>query len=351
MTDIFDRLDDIEANGAYEHYKPLTEAADEFIRFAEHPELRINMGIELIDRNTRGVAPGEIMVIMGFAHSGKTVLATELMMANHDKPIVLFTPDETRPLVLTKLASAELGVAADELERRIYRGEQAAREQLLMVANKYGQLAVYDQSVTIREMKMMFRDAELALGRKPAACIFDYADQLADAIDTKAKVDALKMFGKDMQTPMFVLHQTSRSGGGIGEELSMSSGAYGGEQQATFLVSVRRKKYLYMEQVKDLQKRLDNATNPNMQRVYEERIHEIVHSLIPRHRDTVSVGLLKNKRPPSQQVPEFDCKLDPLTGRITPIHKDDPDEEPDKPLVDTFVVGGSSATQFLKERN
>ena len=188
-----DRLQEFEQHGVSQHYRPLSEAADEFIRFAEHPEARVKTGIDIIDKATRGVAPGEIMLIGGFAHSGKTVLATELIMHNADIPMVLWTPDETRPMVLTKLACAELQLDAEEIERRIYRGDEEMREQLIEVANKYERLAVYDQPVSLGKMQAMFEDAAEAFGERPRAIIFDYVDQLADPIDTKAKIDGLKM--------------------------------------------------------------------------------------------------------------------------------------------------------------
>jgi hypothetical protein len=40
---------------------------------------------------------------------------------------------------------------------------------------------------------------------------------------------------------MLVLHQSSRTAGADGKKMTISSGAYGGEQQATHILGVRRK--------------------------------------------------------------------------------------------------------------
>lgn len=340
--DIAGKLEQIEQHGAYQHYKPLTAAADEFIKFSENHENRVWIGIQDLDDQIRGVAPGEFCVINGFAHNGKTVLATELLLHNEGCPLVLFTPDETRPAVLTKLAAATTGIGAEEMERRLYQRDAEARQTLLEVAERFHQLAVYDETISLHSMTRMFREAELAFGERPKGVLFDYASLLADEMDVIGKLNALKRWAKEHGVAFFCLHQNSRASGGSGAPLTMESVAYGGEQQATFMIGVRRKINFYRDQIIDLQAKLDHATNPNMIRRYEDRINEITFELIPRHRDTISVALLKNKRPPMRLVPEVDFKLDPDTGRISKIHKDDPDDLPDKPLDDLFTVAPSA---------
>lgn len=55
---ILENLGNIQTHGAYRHYKPLSEAANEFIRWAETPELRVYTGIKELDKAMRGTAPG-----------------------------------------------------------------------------------------------------------------------------------------------------------------------------------------------------------------------------------------------------------------------------------------------------
>jgi len=333
MTDFLDDLDDrlrkVETGGIGHYYRPLAEAADEFIRFSENPGLRVKMGVPLFDDATRGVAPGEMMLINGFAHSGKTVLATEILMANYQVPMMLATPDETRPAVLAKLAAADTGVGAEELERRIYQGDTQAREILLGVAAKYAHLAVYDENVTLHMLDVMLKEATQALGAKPKGVIFDYAEQLNEQMDVKSKLDALKRFGKENEVALFVLHQSSRSKGAGGQQLGLDSGAYGGETQATFLITVRRKISFFRDRIQELEYKLANATNPSMQSRYEEQLYTI-RQQIPYHLDTVSIGMAKNKRPPMKLIEERDFKIDQATGRVTLIVSDEDDfDRPD----------------------
>jgi len=320
MSDLFEdeisqRLSRFES-GVGHYYKPLSDAADEFIKFAESPHLRVFTGIEQFDECIRGVAPGELCLINGFAHSGKTVFATEILMANRDVPTVLFTPDETRPAVLTKLAAADTGVGAQELERRIQRQDKEAKDLLISVAEKYQQLAVYDESVGLHQMDVMFEEAGEAFGSAPRAVIFDYAEQLNEATDTKGKIDELKRWGKRHNVALFLLHQTSRTAGSGGKALGIDSGSFGGEQQATFMIVVRRKINFFMDQLQQLEAKIANATNPKMIQNWQDRMTEILQIEIPRHRDTVSAKLVKNKRPPMELTNEIDFNIDKTTGRL-----------------------------------
>ena len=44
----------------YRMYSPLSEAADSFVRWAQSPQERVHLGISRIDKELRGIAPGEI---------------------------------------------------------------------------------------------------------------------------------------------------------------------------------------------------------------------------------------------------------------------------------------------------
>lgn len=84
---ILDRLEAIDKSGTYHHFRPLTEAADEYIRWAETPQERVYTGIKQLDAAMRGTAPSEITLVQGFTHSGKTLLITEILLNNPDIPI------------------------------------------------------------------------------------------------------------------------------------------------------------------------------------------------------------------------------------------------------------------------
>lgn len=321
MTDnpasqIAERLAQLEQENAYEHYRPLRDAAQEFISWAADPASRVYTGIAELDDAMRGTAPGELTLIQGFTHSGKTLVATELLLNNANTPLILFTPDETRPLVLTKLTSALHGVSARELEYRIQQDDNDARQLLIETAEQYGKLAIFDDSVSVVGMDRMFDEAQHAMGCKPKGVIFDYAELLEGPDDVKQKMTALKAWGKRHQVAMFVIHQTSRSGGSGGKKMAIDSGAFGGEQQATHVIGVRRKKYMHLAMIAVLEEKIAQAVNPTSIESYRKRKEEIEKIDMPRDRDTLTVSVVKNKRPPCDLVDDVDYMIDQETGRI-----------------------------------
>lgn len=352
MTDALDidelavleeRLARIEQSYAFEHYRPLREAADEFISWAKSPAERVYTGIQELDDAMRGTAPGELTLFQGFAHSGKTLLITELILNNPHTPLVLFTPDETRPLVLTKLTSALHGVGAEELERRIQNDDAVARDLLISTAEQYCNLAIFDESVSVVDMDNMMDEVAHALGRRPMGVIFDYAELLEGPDDVKAKMTALKAWGKRQHVAMFVLHQASRTSGAGGKKMSIDSGAYGGEQQATHVVGVRRKKYMHLAMLTLLEEKIANATNPKSIEEYKSRMRQIETIDLPRDLDTVTVSLVKNKRPPCHLVDDIDYRIDQGTGRVARISSQPED-------VPHVRVSKTAALQYLRQR-
>lgn len=342
--EMFERLAQIEAGQAYEHYRPLRDAADEFISWARNPADRVYTGIRELDAAMRGTAPGELTLLQGFAHSGKTLVVTELILNNPDTPLVLFTPDETRPLVLTKLTSALHGVGAEELEQRIQKDDKAARDLLISTAERYGNLAIFDESVSVVQMDNMMLEVTEAFGRRPMGVIFDYAELLEGPDDVKSKMTALKAWGKRQHVAMFVLHQASRTSGSAGKKMQIDSGSYGGEQQATHVVGVRRKKYMHMAMLTLLEEKIANSSNPKAIEEYKSRMRQIETIDMPRDLDTVTVSLVKNKRPPCNLVDDIDYRIDQATGRVRRIEH----------VVDehgqTVRVTKAAALDYLRQR-
>lgn len=340
---IISRLNLFEETGQTE-YIPLDAAVDDYINFSLHPENRVWTGIEQIDRATRGLAPGELAIINGFAHNGKTVLVVEILIKNEGMPVILFTPDETRTAVLVKLASAIFGISAEEFERRLNQGDPEAERMLREVAERFKNLAVFDDNVSLHTMDQAVKSCEAVFGKIKLA-IFDYADLLSAELDTRGKLKALKAWGKDHSLPFIVLHQSSRSQGAGGQVVTMTSGGYGGESEAFIMIGVRRKINLLKDQIRQLEERLEapNLSDKAYTKI-AERIRYITEDQIPRHRDTITVSLVKNKRPPMTLVDDIDFRLDSETGRLLPLGSggNDRDEEPPLPLPPTYTSGGSA---------
>jgi len=151
---------------------------------------------------------------------------------------------------------------------------------------------------------------------KPAMMVFDYLELLqGGGDDVPSKANTIKAFGKRHNVPLVVLHQSSRTSGADGRKQTISSGAYGGEQQASHIIGVRRKKFEIQSQIHEIQEKLakGSATERLLERMdllrYEERIHE----------NTVTLNLVKCKRPASTLLDDIDYEIERGTGRLIPM--------------------------------
>jgi replicative DNA helicase len=296
----------------YRMYSPLSEAADSFVRWAQSPQERVHLGISRIDKELRGIAPGEIAMMLGFAHGGKTLLLLHALRNNRDKHIAMFIPDEPRQLVLTKLTCMHHGIDARELEARVASDDQEAIDLLRRTAEEdFPNLAVFDQPLTSSDMERAYGEVCDVWGQVPELVVVDYLDLVEAGETVPDKATFLKGFGRRHDVPILVLHQTSRHAGADGAKLTMSSGSFGGEQQATSIIGVRRKKYQIAHEMYELIEKLDRSHSERAQ----DRLEFLRHEQKV-HEHTVTVSLLKNKRPAGQLVDDIDFELDPATGRL-----------------------------------
>lgn len=327
--------------GGYRHYRPLGDAADEFVHSATTRDQRIHTGLPEFDEAMRGLGRKELMVVQGFAHSGKTLFTTQLMLHNRQRRMVLFTPDESRLLVLVKLTSLVSGFSAEKLEEMIAAGHPAGEAKVREAAAQFPYLAVFDDLSDPARMHAACDEAAAAHGGEAELVIFDYAElyQGGDGDGgTPQKINSLKAWGKQRDVPLVLLHQTSRSAGKSGQAISIESGAYGGEQQATFVVGVRRKREAYAAQIRELEMKM--ITSPSKVMETQEALVD-ARARWERHRHTVTFNLVKNKRPPSRLVDEQDYTLDAETGRLERM--DGPPPDVPAPAMATWSTAPAAA--------
>lgn len=296
------------------YYAPLAQAADDFVRWAQTPNDRIYLGFPDIDGQMRGIAPAEMCLINGYSHSGKTMFLLQILLSNRDKNVVYFCPDEPRTLTLIKLACLMHGIPADVLEHKIAVNDMEAIRLLRDTADAdFPNLAVFDQIMTLAEMEHAMGEVRDMWG-DVGLMVFDYLELLqGGGEDVPHKANTIKAFGKRHNVPLLVLHQSSRSAGADGRKMTISSGAYGGEQQATHVIGVRRKKFEIESQIREIEERLGTAKDT-------ERLLERLDALnydLRIHQNTVTVNLVKCKRPASKLLDDIDFEIEEGTGRLT----------------------------------
>lgn len=324
------------------HYEPLATAADDFVHWAQNPTERVYLGFPDIDAQMRGIAPAEMCMINGYSHSGKTMFLLQILLCNTDKVVVYFCPDEPRTLTLIKLACLLHGVDANVLEQRVASNDHEAISLLRSTASQYfPKLAVFDQVMSLNDMEQALDEIREMWGQ-PHLMVFDYLELLqGGGEDVPSKANTLKAFGKRHNLPLLVLHQSSRHAGADGKKQTISSGAYGGEQQATHIIGVRRKRFEIESQIRELEERLDTAKNA-------ERILERLDSLrydLRIHQNTVTVNLVKCKRPSSALLDDIDFEIEHGTGRLTRLPTGVKPWIPDEPVQ--MALGEDNEEELL----
>lgn len=302
----------------HKHYRPLVDAAQAFIKEAQDRN-RIYTGTKEFDEQMRGIGSGQLFIVTGYSHSGKTQWVHRMVRHNKGKRIAFFIPDEPATLVLSKLASIESGVAARELEERVSIGDAEAIRILRDTAlQDFPNLAVFDKPLTAQVMEEGFNEVCDVWQAKPDLVIVDYVDLVQVGETVQAKFDFLKGFGSRHEVPLLAIHQTSRSAGADGRKMTISSGNYGGEQHATFMVGVRRKKNQLMAELEDLREKANKGNE-----AAADRLVEVEYDLaIAQY--TLTVNLVKNKRPGGGLVDDIDMEIDLQTGRLMDLNGDLP---------------------------
>lgn len=300
---------------SYEHYRPLADAATAFVKEAQDQH-RIYTGMRVLDDQMRGIGKGHLCLIVGYSHSGKTQVLLSWLRHNRDKRIAMFIPDEPAPLVLTKLTAVTHKVSARDLEARVANNDRDAIDMLRRTAtDEFPNLAVFDKPLTPSVLERGYNEVTDVWGAEPDLVIVDYVDLVQAGDTAQSKFDLLKGFGSRHEVPMIAIHQTSRSSGAEGKRLTISSGNYGGEQHATFLIGVRRKRAAIMAEI-DLQR---EKAERGSEAAYD-KIAELEHDAHI-HQYTMTVSLLKNKRPGGGLVDEFDLEIDQDTGALYELPK------------------------------
>jgi hypothetical protein len=303
----------------YRHYRPFADAADAFVAEAQTTK-RFYTGIPQFDEQMRGFGPGHLAIVAGYSHSGKTLLVLHMLRNNKDAKIALFSPDEPATLILTKLTSVTHGIPAWELEARVASGDQDAIRLLRSTAlEEFPNLVVFDKTLNRQVLVDGYKEACDVWGDEADVVVVDYVDLIQGVDMVPAKFDILKSFVHEVDSPLVAIHQSSRSSGAGGQEMTISSGNYGGEQHATFMLGVWRKKAAIMAEMAELRVKIQRTGSE----AATARLAELEHDLSI-HEYTLTANVVKNKRPGGQLVDAVDFELASSTGRLYQLGDDLP---------------------------
>jgi len=274
-----------------------THVVDNLVGFIRNPAERWYLGIPEVDLATRGVGRGEVMLVVGRSHTGKSqVLLNSIvtnLVNNTAIHVVIFSMDEPRELVVMKLYCLLRGKSSTEVEEAIKAGDKDTLEDLERAAGEeLSRIAIIDESIPLPVMADVMDEARDWWGCDPSFVMLDYLELLpggeSDATGVTSKAQAVKRWAKTQRVPVGLVHQAGRGASERGRPAGIYAGRYGGEQEAIFVVEVYRQKDRY-----DLSD-------------WEKRYHD----------NSVNLNLCKNKR--TARLTDQIYYLDPLCGHIHP---------------------------------
>ena len=228
-----------------------SKVVENLIGFIRNPAERWYLGFPEIDLATRGVGKGEVLLVVGRSHTGKSQILLNSIVTNlvndPNAHIVIFSMDEPRELVAMKLFCLLQGRSSTDVEEAIKAGDSNVLDALGLASEReLSRVAIIDESMSLEAMSAAMDEAREWWGVNPSFCMIDYLELMvggdADATGVTSKAQALKRWAKTERVPVGLVHQAGRTAGERGKAAGIHAGRYGGEQEAIFVMEVYRKK-------------------------------------------------------------------------------------------------------------
>ena len=278
-------------------WAPTSKVVENLIGFIRNPAERWYLGFPEIDLATRGVGKGEVLLVVGCSHTGKSQILLNSIVTNlvNDSTahVVIFSMDEPRELVAMKLFCLLQGRSSTDVEEAIKAGDRNVIDALGLASEReLSRVAIIDESMSLEAMSAAMDEAREWWGTNPSFCMIDYLELMvggdADATGVTSKAQALKRWAKTERVPVGLVHQAGRTAGERGKAAGIHAGRYGGEQEAIFVMEVYRKK--------------DQTDLSDWETKY--------------HANSINMNICKNKR--TARLIDQTYYLDPECGHVHP---------------------------------
>lgn len=193
-------------------YKQVADLFD----YADTGVKRVPTGIKAIDQKIRGVAPGEICMILGRSYAGKSLMAQNIIANNKDVPSIFFSLEMPYQQALVRLYSMYNNHNAANVMDALERGELPA--DLWDLVGDFPTHALVDEpNIGFDDMSAYINEFSRGYGIRPEFVVIDYLELLAGAkrsgegyLAVDKVATTLKDWSKSEQMRVFVLHQCNR---------------------------------------------------------------------------------------------------------------------------------------------
>ena len=253
-----------------------------------------SFGLRVFDEATLGGARGgQLVTIIGRSHTGKTLLALNMVARNRKHRTLWVSPDETETMFWGRYAAVRLAIDQKDWINRLIRKDPTAWERVEQLMRDETHLHFESTGMTVDDLDKAMRIASVELwdGQRPDVIVYDYLELIrgggaGDAASVQAKIESFKQLVSDWRVVGVILHQSGRGSGNRGKAGGIEAGRYASTSESHFLIETWR--------------RWDDTNLDD-----EDRAH---------YANEISVGLWKNKSGDGEKA-EANLTIDP-SGRL-----------------------------------
>lgn len=231
----------------------MTDLADAYLLRALRPHHRLTFGYPELDAVLRGVAPGEVLQILGRSGVGKTAFGLNLverMTVAGQIPTLIFSLEMPGVELFERVASLTLGWPGRELEDRARQEDPDVSVRLLEVCQRWQHVVIVERSCTMGQLDGLIEAARAApLWAEPLRLVVvDYLGLILPRRpgtpyeQTSESAKELKRLAKRHQVALVSLCQVGREGESGGTPITLRSARDSGvvEEAADYLLGIWR---------------------------------------------------------------------------------------------------------------
>ena len=171
-------------------------------------------------RRVRGVARGEVIVLMADTGIGKSAALANILMAHPDKNALLFSLELPELELAERFTAMNHGLAADEVERRVKDGETFSTDG-------WGHIQICDEAgVSLERIREIVEQSRLITDRPADIVAIDYIGLVGGKAGSRYErvsqaAEGIKTLAKDLDAVVIVVSQIHRKGSDEAKEIGL----------------------------------------------------------------------------------------------------------------------------------
>ena len=206
-------------------------------------------GIRALDEATLGGArPGNLVTLIGKTHTGKSLLAMNMVAKNRKHRTLWVSPDETESMFWGRYAAIRLEVGQKDWINRLIREDPIAWERTSQIIADENNLHFESTGMSVDDLDKALRIATTQMwdGQRPEVLIYDYLELIrgggaGDAASVQSKIESFKQLVSDWRIIGVVIHQSGRGAGNRGQAGGIDSGRFASTSESHFVIETWRR--------------------------------------------------------------------------------------------------------------